>query len=316
MRELLKHHRHITIGAICCAVFLFFFHTPFSMPKDPLVVIAPGEPFSVIAQDLQNHNVITSSLMFRIAVMVAGGTTDIKAGTYRFDHKEHIISVARRLTTAEYGIDPVRVVLPEGSTAYEMSKILARELNLATAAEFRLAGAQYEGMLFPDTYMILPTATSGEVVALLRTTFDERTHDLRLQAAASSTHSWSEILTMASIIEEEVRVDEDRRLVSGILWKRIDAGMALQVDASFSYLFGKTSADVTLDDIATDSPYNTYKFKGLPPGPITNPGIAALEAALEPTESEYWFYLSDVFGTTHYAKTYEEHLANKAKYID
>lgn len=315
MRELFKHHRHITIGAICCAVFLFFFHTPFVAPKDPIVNIAPGEPFSVIAQDLQDHNVITSSAIFRIVVMLSGGTTDIKAGTYRFDHKEHIVSVARRLITAEYGIDPVRVVLPEGSTAYEMSKILARDLSLATAAEFRLSGSQYEGMLFPDTYMILPTATSGEVLILLRTTFDERTKELKLQAA-SSTRSWNDIVTMASIIEEEVRSDEDRRLVSGILWKRIDAGMALQVDASFSYLFGKASVDVTLDDIATDSPYNTYKFKGLPPGPITNPGIAALEAALEPTESEYWFYLSDIYGTTHYAKTYEEHLANKAKYID
>lgn len=316
MRRLFIHHRDLTIGAICCAFFLFFFHTPFTSPTDPIVTVTSGEPFSVIAQDLRDHNVITSPAIFRIAAMVAGGTTDIKAGTYRFDQKESLITVARRLITADYGIEPVRVVLPEGSTIYEMSRIFAQHLGPATAVQFREVGSQYEGSLFPDTYIILPTATSGELVSLLRTTFDDRTRDLRFQAAASSTHSWNEILTMASILEEEVRSADDRRIVSGILWKRIEAGMPLQVDASFSYLFGKASADVTLDDIATDSPYNTYKFKGLPPGPITNPGLAAIEASLDPIESEYWFYLSDAYGTTHYARTYEEHLANKAKYID
>lgn len=315
MRELLHHHRYITIGAFCLVLFIFFFHTPFSLPNDPIIIVAPGEPFSVIADDLHAHGIITSPLVFRIATMIAGGTTDIKAGTYRFDHKEHMISVARRLVTADYGIEPVRVVFPEGSTAYEMGKIIGRKLDLATAVQFVDIGRPFEGSLFPDTYMILPTATSGEIVLLLRSTFDDKTKKLQLETA-SSTHTWDEVLTMASIIEEEVRTLEDRRIVSGILWKRIEAGMRLQVDASFSYLFGKASADVTLDDIATDSPYNTYRFEGLPPGPITNPGLTAIEAALTPIESEYWFYLSDAQGKTHYARTYEEHLQNKAQFID
>lgn len=315
MSELLHHHRYITIGAVLLAAFIFFFHTPFYPPNDPIVTVAPGEPFSAVAQDLHIHGVITSPRVFRVATMVAGGTTDIKAGTYRFDHKEHILTVARRLVAADYGIEPVRVVFPEGSTAYEMGKIIGRKLDLATAVRFVDEGRPFEGSLFPDTYMILPTATSGEIVHLLRTTFDDKTEKLKHEAA-SSTHSWNEVLTMASIIEEEVRTSEDRRIVSGILWKRIEAGMPLQVDASFSYLFGKSSAEVTLDDIAMDSPYNTYKFEGLPPGPITNPGLSAIEAALEPVESDYWFYLSDARGTTHYASTYKEHLENKAKYID
>ncbi len=315
MRELLHHHRYITIGAFCLVLFIFFFHTPFNLPNDPIIIVAPGEPFSVIADDLHAHGIITSSLVFRIATMIAGGTTDIKAGTYRFDYKEHMISVARRLVTADYGIEPVRVVFPEGSTAYEMGKIIGRKLDLATAVQFVDIGRPFEGSLFPDTYMILPTATSGEIVLLLRSTFDDKTKKLQLETA-SSTHTWDEVLTMASIIEEEVRTLEDRRIVSGILWKRIEAGMRLQVDASFSYLFGKASADVTLDDIATDSPYNTYRFEGLPPGPITNPGLTAIEAALTPIESEYWFYLSDAQGKTHYARTYEEHLQNKAQFID
>lgn len=315
MRELLHHHRYITIGALVLAAFVFFFHTPFNPPNNPIIIVAPGEPFSVIADDLHAHGIITSPFVFRIAAMVAGGTTDIKAGTYRFDYKEHMVTVARRLITADYGIEPVRVVFPEGSTAYEMAKIIGRKLDLATAVQFVDIGRPLEGSLFPDTYMILPTATSGEIVVLLRSTFDDKTKELQLEAA-SSTHSWEEVLTMASILEEEVRTLEDRRIVSGILWKRIEAGMRLQVDASFSYLFGKASADVTLDDIATDSPYNTYRFEGLPPGPITNPGLTAIEAALNPIESDYWFFLSDAHGTTRYARTYEEHLENVAKYID
>lgn len=315
MRELFKRHRVFAIGAVCCAFFLLFFHTPFSPPTDQLVTVASGEPFVAIAHDLYERGVITSPMVFRIAAMLVGGTTDIKAGTYRFDRREPLIIVARRLTTASYGIDSVRVVLPEGSTVYEMSRVVARHLGAETGAQFKEEGSPYEGSLFPDTYMILPTATSGEIVRLLRTTFDERTRDLQLRVAASSTHSWNEILTMASIIEEEVRTSEDQRIVSGILWKRVEADMPLQVDASFSYLFGKTSAEVTLDDIATDSPYNTYKFKGLPPGPITNPGLRAIEAALEPIETDYWYYLSGDDGTTHYAETYEGHLENRERYI-
>jgi UPF0755 protein len=239
----------------------------------------------------------------------------VQAGTYRFEQPEHLLAVVRRLTAGDYGIEPVRVVFLEGSTAYEMSKKLVDVLGVEETKRFVEIAQPYDGYLFPDTYAFMPDTSARDVVRTLRQTFEERTAELHTRADAEGL-DWNQIITMASIIEEEVRTYEERRLVSGILWNRIEEGMPLQVDASFSYLFGKASDEVTLDDIATDSPYNTYKHKGLPPTPITNPGLTAIEAALDPEETNYFFYLSGRDGKTHYARTYQGHLHNKALYID
>jgi UPF0755 protein len=120
---------------------------------------------------------------------------------------------------------------------------------------------------------------------------------------------------MASLIEEETATPEDRRIVSGILWKRLSSGMRLQVDATFAYTIGKGSLELTTEDLKSDSPYNTYRIYGLPPTPIVNPGLDAITAALHPTSSPYVYYLSDKNGVMHYSKTFEEHKLAKAKYL-
>ena len=120
---------------------------------------------------------------------------------------------------------------------------------------------------------------------------------------------------MASLLEREVPLTYDRRVVAGILWKRIRLGMPLQVDAVFPYIIGKNSFNLTKSDLATDSPYNTYLYKGLPAGPIANPGLDAILAAVTPLPTSYLYYLSDKYGNLHYSATYEQHLANKHKYL-
>ena len=130
-----------------------------------------------------------------------------------------------------------------------------------------------------------------------------------------SDHSFSDIVIVASILEKEVKTSESRAIVSGILWKRLALGMPLQVDATLGYITGKTSAELTIDNLNADSPYNTYRNKGLPPTPISNPGLLALDAALHPKSSPYLYYLSDNNGVIHYAVTFEEHKANKARYL-
>ncbi len=125
----------------------------------------------------------------------------------------------------------------------------------------------------------------------------------------------SEIVILASLLEEEASTSEDRRIVSGILWKRLSMGMLLQVDATFQYINGKGSLELTLDDLKIDSPYNTYKYKGLPPTPISNPGLDSIRAAVIPTKTNYLYYLSERDGTMHYATTFAEHLRNKARYL-
>lgn len=140
---------------------------------------------------------------------------------------------------------------------------------------------------------------------------------LRVQEAIlKSGHSLDEILTMASILEKEANKTADRKKIAGVLWHRIDIGMPLQTDATFPYYLGRNTFEVTRTDLQTDHPYNTYTNKGLPPGPIGNPGLDSILAAAQPTKSNYIFFLSDRQGNFHYSVTYEGHLANKRRYLD
>ena len=132
---------------------------------------------------------------------------------------------------------------------------------------------------------------------------------------AASGHSFSDIIIMASLIEREARRSEDRRMVAGVLWNRIKKGMPLQVDAVFGYIYGRTTYSPSFDDLKIDSPYNTYKYAGLPAGPICNPGLDAIEAALHPAETKYLYYLTGRDGLMRYATTYALHKANIAKYL-
>jgi UPF0755 protein len=135
------------------------------------------------------------------------------------------------------------------------------------------------------------------------------------EALASSSRSQADIVKMAAILEREATSTTDRRIIAGILWKRLDAGIALQVDAPFEYFLHKSSSQLTRDDLGTKSPYNLYLNKGLGPTAIANPGISAILDAANPTDTKYWYYLSDKHGVLHYASTLEGHAANKNKYI-
>jgi UPF0755 protein len=168
--------------------------------------------------------------------------------------------------------------------------------------------------LFPDTYFISPLANESEIMQMMRSNFFSKTTSLR-PTILLSARGEKEIVTMASLVELEASKFEDQKMVAGILWNRFDIGMRLQVDAVFPYIIGKNTFQVTTKDLQFDSPYNTYKYKGLPPGPIGNPGLQSIKAVLNPTPSDYIYYLSDLEGNFHYAKTHEEHVKNKAKYL-
>ena len=145
-------------------------------------------------------------------------------------------------------------------------------------------------------------------------TFTKRLESIKVIVLAFN-RPLSDIIKMASILEGEARTTETRRTIAGILWRRISLGMPLQVDASFKYINGKGTFELTPRDLAIDSPYNSYTHKGLPPTPISNPGIDAIASAVTPIKTNYIYFLSDKEGNMHYAVTYAEHLANKAKYL-
>jgi UPF0755 protein len=169
-----------------------------------------------------------------------------------------------------------------------------------------------EGYLFPDTYFVSGSVNPSEIIQMMENNFTKKITSV--PGIATSTHTLKDIITMASILEGEA-LPKDRAVVAGILWKRLGMGMPLQVDSTFSYVNGKNTYELTLDDLKIDSPYNTYEHKGLPPGPISNPGLDAIISALTPTKTKYLYFLTEKDGTIHYAKTFEEHKRNKELYL-
>ena len=175
-----------------------------------------------------------------------------------------------------------------------------------------------EGYLFPDTYRIYEKTTADEIIELMLYNFDKKlTLDLREEIAAQGK-TLDEVVIMASIIEREVQTPEDMRMVSDILWRRLEAGYRLEVDSTLNYILPEheRKAALTDNELSLNSPYNTYKSAGLPPTAISNPGFNALYAAVHPIPNDYWYYLSKSTGETVFAKTYEEHLHNKASYLE
>ena len=174
-------------------------------------------------------------------------------------------------------------------------------------------GETVEGFLFPDTYRIFKDATVDSIIAKMLDNFDHKFTDSMRGDAVSQNKSIFQIVTMASIIEKETKFSSDRSMVSGIFWKRIADGMGLQSDATVSYALGKAS--LSGDDLKTDSPYNTYLYRGLPLGPISNPGLSSIKAALDPTVNDYYYFVTDKSGKAYFAKTFEEHKKNIQKYL-
>ncbi|MAG12109.1 MAG: hypothetical protein CMI52_04895 [Parcubacteria group bacterium] len=176
-------------------------------------------------------------------------------------------------------------------------------------------GLSLEGYIFPDTHRVYADASIEEIVDRLLSNFDDKISDKLRDEIKKQNKTLYEILTMASVIEREVNTNGDRAKVSDILWSRMRVGMPLQVDSSVNYVTEKNDAAITKKDSRIESPYNTYRFKGLPVGPISNPGLKSIKAAIYPEITPYTYFLTDKEGNVHYARTLDEHNENKYKYL-
>lgn len=296
------------------ALFSYFLLPPADFPTDKIVSIKKSVPLSSTAKDLKEKNFIRSTTMFRLCVLVTGGDKKIGAGDYLFKEPLGACALSFRLTKSITGIPSFRATIPEGMTNKEIAALLEPSLPKFDVNFFVDHARAAEGYLFPDTYFFELNQDALDIENTMRENFARKVEPLS-GAVAASKHSLREVVIMASILEKEARTPEDMALVSGILWKRIARGMPLQVDAPFLYLLGKASNELTDTDLNMNSAYNTYKNKGLPAGPIGNPGLNALQAAITPEGSPYFYYLSDKNGNIHYARTFDEHKANKVKYL-
>ena len=282
-------------------------------PRDTIITIPEGSSVLEVAEILRHHQVVRSAFAFRGSVALAG--RPVLAGDYYFDEPQELSVIVERMIEGRFELEPVRITIPEGATTYRMADIFADKLQRFDPTTFLLLAEKKEGYLFPDTYDFLPTATASDVLTELERTFYERLQDIEAELGEFG-RPLHEIVTMASLLEKEAWQEEDRHVIAGILWHRIEIGMPLQVDAVFGFIAGTETFSPTFSDLEVESPYNTYQNVGLPPGPIGSPSHSSLRAAADPIETEDLFYLHGRDGVLRTAQTYDGHLTNRRLYLD
>ena len=304
--------------------------TSVSNDETPIYFVVPkGASAMQIGNKLHDANLITSTLAYKLYIQFSGKAKKINAGEFKLAKN---MSVSEIVEALQGGPLELWVTIPEGLRKEEMTDIFIESLqmNPETAStfesEFLSISKGKEGYLFPDTYLFPPDAAASVIVGRLEIVFDTRIGEFE-EGIKDSAYSLNEIITMASILERETVTDEERSIVAGILWKRLETdGWLLQADATVQYAIANANCELritncewwpilTKANLEIDSAYNSYKYKPLPPTPIANPGTASIKAAIYPESSSYWFYIHDVDGAIHYAETIQQHNANVRKYL-
>lgn len=291
-------------------------------PVDPgnttpiVVVVSRGEGAKEIAAELARQNLIRSPTGFYLLVKLLGIERDLQAGDFRLNKSMDARTIA---TTMTHGILDVWVTTLEGWRMEEVATQLTKDLDIP---ERQFLASAREGYMFPDTYLIPRDATASAVAAMFLENFNKKVTPAMHKDAAASGLTFEQIITLASLVEREGNSDSDRPVIAGVLRNRLKEGMALQVDATLQYALGYQpyekswwKKELTDEDKKINSPYNTYLNPGLPPGPIANPGLASIRAAIYPTATDYLYYIHDKTGAVHFARTVEEHNANIQKYL-
>jgi UPF0755 protein len=287
---------------------------PSAFPTKQLLPVEKGATITEVGEYLKQKEAITSPLAFTLLVRLFNPKGGVLSGSYYFNKPLNLISLSHRFAKGTFGLTPLTFTVPEGSTVAQTADIAARTFPNFDRAAFIALARSKEGYLFPDTYHLLPTISPAELLEVMTSNFNKRIMSIQLEIQAYG-HSVDEVVKVASYLEEEARRMETRRMIAGILWKRLELGMPLQIDSSFQYVNGKNTFQLTTGDLLVDSPYNTYTHVGLTPTPLSSPGLDAIRAAITPTQSLYLFFLSDRNGVMHYAVTHEEHVKNKERYL-
>ena len=302
------------------------------------IEIPQGFGSRMIGNKLKQEGFIRSKWTFVIYVSLRGEASSLKPGTYEFTSAS-IPEISAELTRG--ASREVIITLPEGASAGDLARILTEQglaaggtfASFSTGLDAKTFTQKYpflknansasglEGYLFPDTYHLFKDSDQHQIADIFLQNFDKKiTPDMHGDILKSGK-TLHDIIIIASLIEKEVMSDQDRAFVSGILWNRLKIGMPLQVDATINYIKKQNNSPLAANgrisraDLALNSPYNTYKYRGLPAGPIGNPGLSAIMASLYPAPSSYLYYLSAPDGRTIYSKTLAEHNAAKQRYL-
>lgn len=290
--------------------------------SEVVVVIEPGSSASTIAAQLEDSGVIKAAWLFRLYAKTNGSSRSLRPGEYHFrKHMSYaaVVAILRKGPTIEF----TRVVIPEGKTVGEVAKIIGRAdisssefLAEATSGRHHVSilpegSTNLEGFLFPKTYDLKAGTTASQAVDVMLKQFDKETESLDWSRAQALGVTPYQIVVIASLIEREAKVSQDRAKVARVIYNRLAKDMRLEIDATVQYaIFLKTGSyknPLLLEDLKISSPYNTYQIPALPPAPIASPGLASIKAALEPADGKWLYYvLINDKGEHAFAETYEE----------
>lgn len=285
-----------------------------------LIIIKQGSTVDEIANTLFLEKLIRNRIVFYVVVKQLGIERELQAGDFELSPSMDAYEMAKALTK---GSIDVWVTIQEGLRKEEVAEIVSKELPNFSAAEF--VNIAEEGYLFPDTYLIPRSADAEKVAEILKSTFDQKIKsELDATKLAKLGLTEKEVITLASLVEREAALPEDRQPIASIFLRRLNEPMRLQVDATVQYALGYDRTEkswwkkgLTFEDLKIESPYNTYVADGIPPGPICNPGLASIKAVLDANpKTPYLYYVNDIYGKLHYARTLEEHNKNVERYVN
>lgn len=302
------------------------------------IEISSGDTVEVVSKNLKKANLIRSSFWFETWVAASNNEKRIMAGNYKLPQNISILNLTRMITGGVDASADVKLTIIEGWNISDIGSYLNR-LGLVTRDDFITSATDsdsvskiselvnsdilaskpdehgLEGYLFPDTYRVYESATSIDIIIKAIDNLNKKFTDEWRNNLKNKGYSIHQALTLASIIELEVTDDNDRAMVADIFYRRLKVGMGLQADSTVNYVTGKNDPAVSAADLTIDSPYNTYKYRGLPPGPISNPGASAIKAVVYPISNEYWYFLTTPTGQVIYSKTFTEHRQAKLRYL-
>jgi UPF0755 protein len=289
-----------------------------------LIDIPKGATATDVGKLLQSRKLIRSTWLFRFYLKQYNMDEKLQAGRFVFQKNYNLPTLVETLVSGH--AQELKVTLLEGWTIQQIAEHL-EAVGLSSSDDFLacikscsfdfdfLPADYLEGYLYPDTYFVDPSSYSNEVfIHRLLSTFKKRLAD-DWTAIKKSHHTLEEIIIIASIVEREERNIKERPHVAGILWNRFEGNVGLGADATVLYGLGRTKGGLTQKDLESTSPYNTRKFRGLPPAPISNPSLSSIRATLYPMQTDDWYYLHSKEGTIHYAKTLDQHNINKQRHL-
>ncbi len=331
----MNYKKYIVVFVILILILVSSLAYGIYIPKDSefseefVFMILKGERVTDISVRMEEEGIIRSAFLFNLQAIISGNYKNLQAGSYMVSPSMSTVDIINKIHRGE--TVQIRLTFIEGWISDQIADYLdgfdgfdgKKFIDLVDSyskidqriLRDRPEGVNLEGYLFPDTYLFSYGMSEKEIIEAMISNLERKISEEEWSEMAKSGNSFFEILTMASIIEKEVRSYEEKRIVSGILWKRMEIGMPLQVDATIIYLTGKRTTRVSIEETRIDSPYNTYLNRGLPPGPISNPGIESIMAAIYPLPSDYLFYLSKPDGETVFSRNLEEHNIAKNKYL-